>query len=54
MTPRPARQKRSYMRLALYGLVLLTFIIAFLYAYELTGGVIDGLLDGIGDVLGQF
>ena len=54
MPYRPRMQKGSVLRLALYGLVVLTLIIAFLYAYELTGGVIDALVEALGDVLGQF
>lgn len=54
MTQRPQRQTSSLLRLVLYALVVLILIISFLYAYELTGGVIDGLLEGIGDIIGQF
>lgn len=54
MTPQPRRQTSSILRLILYGLVVLILIISFLYAYELTGGLVDGLLEGIGDIIGQF
>ena len=54
MTPRPRRQTSSVLRLVLYGLVVLTLIVSFLYAYELTGGLIDGLLEFVGDIIGQF
>ncbi len=54
MTPRPQRQTRSTLRLALYALVLVTLVIAFLYAYELIGGLVDALLEAVGDIIGQF
>ena len=54
MTPRPQRQTRSTLRLALYALVLVMLVVAFLYAYELLGGPVDDLLDAIGDIIGQF
>ena len=54
MTPRPQRQTRSTLRLALYALVLVMLVVAFLYAYELLGGPVDALLDAIGDIIGQF
>lgn len=54
MTPRPQRTSSSVLRLILYGLVVVTLIVSFLYAYELTGGLIDGLLEAIGDVIGHF
>ncbi len=54
MTPRPQRQTPSTLRLALYALVLVMLVVAFLYAYELLGGPVDALLDAIGDIIGQF
>ena len=54
MVPRPRTRNRSLLRLALYALVVATLIIAFLYAYELTGGLIEDALGAIGDLLGQF
>lgn len=53
MTPTPRRQTSSVLRLILYGLVVFILIISFLYAYELTGGLIDGVLEAIGDIIGQ-
>lgn len=54
MTPRSQRQPPALLRVALYVLVILMFIIGFLYAYELGGGPIDALIEGIGDIIGQF
>ena len=53
MTNRPRTQKRSVLRLVLYALVLLTLVIAFLYAYELIGGLVDSMLEFVGDIIGQ-
>ena len=54
MTPRPQRQTPSTLRLALYALVLVLLVVAFLYAYELLGGPVDALLEFVGDIIGQF
>ena len=53
MVPSPRRQKNSLLRLILYALVMATLIIAFLYAYEMSGGFIEDALGAIGDLLGQ-
>ena len=54
MTPRPQRQTRTTLRLALYALVLVMLVVAFLYAYELLGGPVDALIEAIGDIIGSF
>lgn len=54
MTPRSQRQPPSVLRVALFVLVFLMFIVGFLYAFELTAAPIDALIEGIGDIIGQF